>query len=254
MIMILSGTQDGREIVDMLQNLKYPLLVTTATAYGAELIPKNNRSIVIHKKLSKEEMQEMIINKNIKILIDATHPYAVEVSQNAIEVCKKKNVLYIRFQRKESLLSQYEHRIYYASDYEEAANRINTLKGNVLLTTGSKTLEIFTQSVDTNRLFPRVLPVSDVIKKCENLDIKPSHIIAMQGPFSTQMNVEIIKKCKIDILVSKDSGDYGGTMQKLEAAKLMNIFVVMIQRPKLNYPHVFDNIEDMINKVRIAYE
>ncbi|WP_053956642.1 cobalt-precorrin-6A reductase [Inediibacterium massiliense] len=254
MIMILSGTQDGREIVDQLQNLGYPLLVTTATAYGAELIPKNNTSTVIHKKLSKEEMEEIIINKNVKILIDATHPYAVEVSQNAIDVCKKMNICYLRFQRKESLLFQYEEIIDYVSDYEEAADKLNTLNGNILLTTGSKTLEVFTKKIDIDRLFPRVLPVSNVIQKCEDLNIKPSHIIAMQGPFSTQMNMEIIKKYKIDILVSKDSGDYGGTIQKLEAAKKMNVFVVMIQRPKLNYPHVFDHIDYIIDKVRKIYE
>ncbi|QEK11819.1 cobalt-precorrin-6A reductase [Crassaminicella thermophila] len=253
MIMVLSGTKDGREVVKLLLECGYPLIVTTATTYGASLIEKKELCTVIPKKLSKKEMEKLIVNKKIKLLIDATHPYAEEVSENAMKACENTNIIYYRYERKKSKIDVYKEIIQYVPSYEKAVEKLKDFKGNILLTTGSKTLEMFANCLDESRLFPRVLPVSDVIKKCEMLKIKPSNIIAMQGPFSMEMNMEMIKKYKIDILVSKESGNMGGTLEKLEAAKKMKIPVLLIERPKIEYKNILSSVEDLMNKVSEIY-
>ncbi|MCT4607381.1 MAG: cobalt-precorrin-6A reductase [Marinisporobacter sp.] len=253
MIMVLSGTKDGRELVKSFLDKGDHLVVTTATDYGGTLIEKNELCTIIPKKLNKKEMEELIIEKNIKVLIDATHPYAVEVSQNAMDACENTNILYFRYQREKANLDKYKELVQYVSNYERAVERLKKIDGNILLTTGSKTLELFAKNLPKEKLFPRVLPVSTMIKKCESLGIKPSNIIAMQGPFSTEMNMEMIKKYQIDILVSKESGDIGGTIEKLESAKRMNIPVLLIERPKVAYKNVFEDRNLLMKKVSEAY-
>ncbi|QXM05657.1 precorrin-6A reductase [Crassaminicella indica] len=253
MIMILSGTKDGREIVSILLDKGYPLIVTTATAYGGTLIEKNDLCSIISKKLNREEMERLIIEKKVEVLIDATHPYAVEVSKNAMDACENTKTIYFRFQRENVDLDQYKNLIKYAFTYEEGVEILKKIDGNILLTTGSKTLDIFAKDLKKERLFPRVLPVSKVIKSCEQLGIKPSNIIAMQGPFSIEMNMEMIKKYKIDVMVSKESGDIGGIIQKLEAAKRMEIPVILIKRPNIVYKNIFENMKLLIEKVSEIY-
>ncbi|MBF8983578.1 cobalt-precorrin-6A reductase [Lutibacter sp. B2] len=253
MILILSGTQDAREIIDLLLEKSYPLIITTATSYGASLISQHPLCEVIAKKCNQHEIEEIIKDRKVKLLIDATHPYATEVSKNAMNACEHSNIFYFRYQRNESELDDYKGFIQYVIDYEEAAEKLKDIKGNILLTTGSKTLETFAKKLDPNRLFPRVLPTSDVILKCEKLNILPSNIIAMQGPFSIDMNLEIIKKYNIEVIVTKESGTIGGTLEKIEAAKSSKSQILMIKRPSLNYKNRYNNINELIEKVGEVY-
>jgi len=253
MILVLSGTKDGREIVYRLRDRGFKLIVTTATDYGKSLYEEENGLSVVSKRLDYFGMVKLIKDNSIKLAIDATHPYADKVSNNILEACNHLNIKYIRYQRKESRAEKYLDIIEWVKDYEEAAERLIRTEGNILLTTGSKTLEIFSNRVKLERLYPRVLPTSDVIKKCEEIGFKPSNVIAMQGPFSKEMNMEIIKKYNIKILVTKDSGRVGGTAEKLEAAKQMEVSVIMISRPQVNQEVYFEDIDELVDKVSEIY-
>jgi precorrin-6A/cobalt-precorrin-6A reductase len=249
MIFIISGTQDGRELVKQFAAKGYPLIVSTATAYGASLVEYSENCQVVHQRLNREQLIDFMNQHNVKILIDATHPYAVEVSLNAMDACEHLQIPYIRFERSQSNDSDYQDIVYPVNGYEEAAKYLSNIQGNILLTTGSKTLEIFTNIIEKHRIFARVLPTCDVLGKCENLGLKPSNIIAMQGPFSKNMNIEMMKKYNIQVLVTKDSGDIGGALDKLEAAHEMGISVVMIMRPAMDYPNVYRSFSHIMDKV-----
>ncbi len=253
MILVLSGTKDGREIVYKLKDKGFSIIVTTATEYGKSLYGEEKGLKVISKRFDYEEMKLLLKDNSIKLAVDATHPYADKVSDNIYKACKALNIQYMRYQRKESGLGEYEGIIQWAKDYDEASKILSRAQGNALLTTGSKTLDIFSNRISPDRLYPRVLPTSNILEKCEALGFKPSNIIAMQGPFSKAMNIEMINKYDIDILVSKDSGQVGGTIEKLEAAKEMNIPVIIISRPRNQEELVFNSIDELIDKVSEIY-
>ena len=107
MILVLGGTSDSIEICNLLnkQNLSY--FVSVTTAYGEELARRCTDKVLL-KKLTIEDMVDFIKENKIDKVIDATHPYAVEVSTNAIKACELSNIKYIRFER-ESLINQIDY-------------------------------------------------------------------------------------------------------------------------------------------------
>ena len=253
MILVLSGTNDGRLVVENLLNEGYQIIVTTATDLGATLMEGHDHMAVVVGRLNGAEIKNFIMEKKIRLVIDATHPFAVEVSDNAMAACEEVGIQYLRFQRNACNVEEYLNQVIRAEDYEDAAKKLRDIEGNILLTTGSKSLEIFAEALDVKRLFPRILPMGNGISKCEGLGFSTANIIAMQGPFSQEMNEEIIKKYNIKILVTKESGVTGGVDCKLKAAEKLNIAVMVIDRPKQKFSNIVHSVDELIGKVRELY-
>jgi precorrin-6A/cobalt-precorrin-6A reductase len=83
------------------------------------------------------------------------------------------------------------------------------------------------------RVVVRVLPDHQVIEKVRSMGVAPKDIVAMQGPFSKEMNRITFKMYNASVIVTKDSGRAGGTDTKIAAALQLKIPVVLIKRPKL---------------------
>lgn len=248
MILVLGGTIDSRHLYEKLKNENKSFMFTTATEYGKSLIDLNDKKI-LSERLSKEELLHLIKEEKIRVVIDTTHPYAYIISKNAMEACEEMKINYVRFERKKEDINKFENIIIKAKDYKDAAKKASKLEGNIILTTGSKTLDIFVEEINLQRIYPRVLPTSSMIKRCEDLGFKPYQIIGMQGPFSTEMNKDLIDKYEIKVLVTKDSGKVGGLMEKLQAAYEKNVKVIFIDRPNLKYKNLYDNMELLLKKV-----
>ena len=115
---------------------------------------------------------------------------------------------------------------------EEAAAWLAGTEGNVLLTTGSKELRVFTSVPDyRERLFARVLSLPSVVASCADLGFQGKNLICMQGPFSEEMNIALIHQTKAKYLVTKDTGREGGFPEKESAAKACGCRMIIIRRP-----------------------
>ena len=148
---------------------------------------------------------------DIRIFVDATHPYAVNVSCNAMTACAAAGLPYIRYERDVTDIS-YEN-VHLVHGYEEACETCARLGKTVFLTTGSRNLERFVKApaLKDCTLIARVLPTAEVVELCEKLGLTPAQIIAMQGPFSREMNRSMYEKYGADVIVTKNSGMVGGT-------------------------------------------
>ncbi|SDZ13646.1 precorrin-6A/cobalt-precorrin-6A reductase [Proteiniborus ethanoligenes] len=251
MILVLSGTADGRKIIEILSNIGYSIIASTATEYGKLLVEANNNSVeIVSKRLEKPDMEKLILKKGIKYIVDATHPYAENVSINAIAASKSTGIEYLRFERKGRLYSG----VQYFSSYNSAIMHLKETKGNILLTTGSNKLHIFTSSLDISRLYARVLPTYSVLKKCEDLGLLPKQIIAIQGPFTKEFNKAMYENYRIESMVTKDSGDVGGTTEKIQGALETGVNVILIQRPNIEYTNLCNSIEEVIEIVNKRYK
>lgn len=245
-IIVIAGTYDARQIISRLSQNNIKVAATVTTSFGRELIDRDSNVRVYEKVLSKEEMNEFILKSQVKCLIDASHPYAEVVSLNAMDLCKNANISYLRFERKVSKANS--KKILYAKDYNEAAHIAKELPGNILLTTGSKTLDIFLKMGEdfVKRLYVRILPDSKVIAKCEEAGLSKGNIIAMKGPFSEEFNIDMLKHIDAKIMVTKDSGDIGGTDEKINAALKLDVITILIERPQINYEMKVSDIEEVV--------
>ena len=235
MILVLGGTSDSLEICDRInkyEDLPYTLSVTTS--YGEDLARKHAKN-VITGKLTKEDMVRFIEKNNINKIIDATHPYAIEVSKNAIQCAKELNIDYLRYERK-SLIEDisYENK-YIVSSIEEACKIAREKGRNIFIGTGSKNLPKIVE----------LIPDRNLILSCESLGLNADSIIAMKGPFSQSINEEFYKHYNVDIVVTKESGIAGGFLEKVNACETLQIPVVIITREKINYPLVVNEIDEL---------
>ena len=121
----------------------------------------------------------------------------------------------------------------------------------MFLTTGSRNLERFVKApaLKDCTLIARVLPTAEVVELCEKLGLTPAQIIAMQGPFSREMNRSMYEKYGADVIVTKNSGMVGGTDEKFQAAEDLGLPVVVIDRPVLDYPHLAHTFEEVLKFV-----
>ena len=250
MIFTAAGTQDGREIVRRLCAAGYDVAASVVSSYGQQLIAEQRetgggRLLINDTPLDEDGLRAFFREHGIRTFVDATHPYAVNVSRNAMTACAAAGIPYIRFERDLTKIS-YEN-VHLVHSYEEAAEAAARLGKNVFLTTGSRNLERFVRAepLADCTLIARVLPTTEVIALCEGLGLTPAQIIAMQGPFSRELNRAMYEKYKADVIVTKNSGTIGGTDAKFQAAEDLDLPVVVIDRPVLDYPHLTHSFEEV---------
>lgn len=244
MILVLGGTSDSIEICNLLNEKQVDYVISVTTAYGEELARKCTDKVIL-KKLTLEDMIEYINMNNIKKIIDSTHPYAVEVSTNAIKASQVTNIKYIRFER-ESLIKEIDYKNkYIVSDIDEACEIANKIGKNIFIGTGSKNLYLYKEKIKNKNLIPRVLPTSQVLISCEELGFNADNIIAMKGPFSVEMNEATYKQYNIDLVITKESGEAGGFLEKIKACENLNIPVIIIKRKEMSYPNTIGKIKEL---------
>lgn len=228
-ILIFAGTTEGRRLTEYMAGCGVSVHACTATQYGESMLPFRENVTVSHERMGYEEMCGLIRSFSPSYVIDATHPYAREVTENVRNACRSCSVSCLRLVRERG---ERGSGIICAEDTEEAVCLLEKTAGNILVTTGSKELEKYTYLTDyRERLYVRVLPSSESVAKCEGLGIKGRHLICMQGPFSAEMNAAVIREFSISCMVTKESGAAGGYPQKYEAARAAGIRMIVIGRP-----------------------
>lgn len=237
MIWVIAGTLDGRNLaVTVRETTGEPVFVSVVSQYGAQLAA--HEGVEVHTgRLDKEAMKDIIASKQIRLLIDASHPYAAIVTATAREAAADMRIPFLRFERKEVPLPAYD-KLHHVSNEVEAAQLAGelakTLHKRVYLTTGSKTMHIFAKAealLDVE-VWTRVLPTAEVLTMMEDLGVSPKRIIAMQGPFSYDMNRVMFADTKADVVVMKNSGLVGGSDTKLQAAIDLGLHIILIDRPE----------------------
>jgi precorrin-6A/cobalt-precorrin-6A reductase len=198
--------------------------------------------------LNKDELVETLKEKNINVLVDATHPFASQATINAINASKSVGIKYIRFERPsiDIVEDPLIHKVF--SFQEASAKALELTDSRVLHLAGVSTLKPVIGKIDPSRLFARVLPSLDSIQKCLDLGLKQENIIALQGTFSKKFNKALMKEYNISLIITKESGEIGGTLSKISAALDLGLDIVIVARPEVKeveYESVFNNIDDL---------
>lgn len=227
-LIIFGGTKEGREIANFcdLHGIKAVLYV--ATDYGKEVLEEYASVEVCARRLTVDEMVE-VFEKEPCIIFDATHPFAKLVSQNIKEACKNTSKEYIRVERGNIDINQFTDLKYQFFDSQaEVCDFLKSQEGNIFLSTGSKEVGVFADIRE--RVYVRVIPDEQSLKLCADAGISKSNIIAMQGPFSKELNESLLKEYHIRYMVTKESGEGVGYEEKLQACESLGIQALIIKR------------------------
>ncbi|OKP72690.1 precorrin-6x reductase [Paenibacillus sp. P3E] len=253
MIFMLCGTSDARELALTLSREGFRLLASVVTVSGAERL----EAAGIPARVGRLDQQGMIAclrENGCSAIIDASHPFAQEAHAHAMGAAAALGLPYLRYERR-SVSYDKHPRLIVVHSYEEAARRAKQLEGSIMLTTGGKTLEIFTEQLlgdSAIRLTVRLLPCLENIQKCLSLGIEQRNIIALQGPFSRELNEALYRQYGTHVMVTKESGAEGSLDEKVYAALDMGICVILIARPQTVFgdsSRVYQSFEEMVSAV-----
>lgn len=242
-ICIFAGTTEGRRLAEYLSGQLVDVCACVATEYGSALMPQGVE--VLMGRLDGDAMRRLFEARRFDLVIDATHPFATLASDTIAEACAATGTEYLRLNRDGGGAAD----AVVVDSIQGAADFLKTHPGAALLTTGSKELAPYTEVENyRERFYIRVLPMAASIEACAAAGFAPAHIIAMQGPFSVDMNAATLKAVSAAWLVTKASGKNGGFDEKLEAARLAGARCIVIgqpeQRPGLDYAGVIRRLNE----------
>lgn len=219
MILMISGMGEGNRIYDQL------------TAEGLSVMRVNTFHFTAAEKM-RDGLNQIFAQNQVELLLDASHAFPEGLSGKIRDICRDSGIPYIKYVRKELELPD-SPLIIPVYTWEEAVLKSGDHGDTVFLTTGSYNLEGFLENpgLTGKRIVVRLLPNHKVIQRVEALGIPSKDIIAMQGPFTRELNRAMFKMYRASVIVTKDSGKKGGTDSKISAALSLNIPVVVIKRP-----------------------
>jgi precorrin-6x reductase len=255
MILLLSGTSEGRLLSARLraEGLSFVASVTTPEARHlfAELDPPPE---VLVKQLSGEAMVRFLRERHVRVILDATHPFAQRISEKAIQVAAQEEIPYVRYERPTTspspFLPEWEGgELITVPDIEMAAQVCLQRGSRVFLTTGTKTLLVFREVMACKWVMARILPTIASLSQALEAGLPPAQILALRGPFSQELECALLRQYGIDLLVTKDSGAAGGVDTKLAAAAALQVPAVVVSRPLVTYPNLCHDLEQAVQTV-----
>ncbi len=256
-LLLFAGTTEGRTLSESLSAAGIRHTICVATAYG-EIVLKAHPLVEIHQgRMNQEQIAALIATENTSeegyaAVVDATHPFAQDVTRNIKAAVEGGNIPYFRLQRNCAILQEHKgmERFTYFETNEACAKALEQTEGNILLTTGSKELSKYCVSAQVKqRLYVRVLPSVESLSLCMEQGIRGKQIIAMQGPFTMEMNEAILRQYHISHLVTKESGVSGGYLEKLEAAQRTGVHMFVIGCPTQEQGYSLEEVCSRLEKI-----
>ena len=255
-VWILSGTSDGPVIANRLLELNYSVFASVLTYKAGQAYIENPKLHIITGKLNNKDQIINFIKKNkIKCVVDATHPFAVIISENLNIACREINIPLLLFERKS--LTNTTNNFFYIDDLKDI-NNVDLNNKNILLAIGSRLLNN-TANYYTNckaNVYTRVLPTYESITKAFGSCIKNSNIAILEPSKKNESTLEK-KLCdfwEIDYVLCRESGSYSQkNWENIVSGSKMKLFLVKRPKVKNYYSHSFNKYENLIDHIIREY-
>lgn len=222
-ILLLGGTTEAREISEVLAkcaNSEAVMSLAGATSIpGAYPLP-----LRIGGFGGAEGLSRYLVENQIDLLVNATHPYANRMWQNAIDAARQAGVPLVIFHRPEWAPTAAD-RWSYARDVDAVVSKLRRVRArNVFLPLGRKELIKF-EAVPKHRYLIRAIETFD-----PPLDLPHVTYVKARPPFDKVAEIALMKRHKIDLMVVKNSGG-SASYAKMIAARELGIDTMVIRRP-----------------------
>lgn len=246
-IWLIGGTSESAEIAQTIINQDLSCVVSVATSHGKNLYPIKSNLTVKIGKLTFESLPEFCEQEQIIAIIDASHPHAIKISQQAIKIAQEKAIPYLRYERSPVILN---NKVIELDNFETLIKGDFLPNKRVLLTIGYQALPLFKPWHDQAQLYARILPRREALNVALESGFKEDHLIALRPPINAALEKALWQQWKINLVVSKASGKQGGEDIKAIVASQLGIPLIIIKRPPITYPQQTEKISDIINFCR----
>jgi precorrin-6A/cobalt-precorrin-6A reductase len=226
-ILILGGTTEAVQLAAALSEQRPDLDLTIALAGATENPAEVPCRVRVGSFGGTEGLTEFLRHQGISAVIDATHPFAAQITRNADLACQAANVPCLHLDRPAWSLPE-DTDVVFVPDALEAARLVARTSGAAFITIGRKHLDAFNGLANVHlvvRLLEPAVPPDDPPGSLEN-----TTFVYGRPPFTMEDEVALMRAHKIDTLVSKASGGEA-TRSKIDAAALIGARIVLIRRP-----------------------
>lgn len=229
-VLVVGGTSETRPLVERLLSGGHEVLVSQATEVDLDL-PTDGRLSLRRGRLDRDGFRHLLAESGTTRVVDASHPFAVELHRELAGACALQGIPRIRFERPVS--SMRGNGVQEVPDHRTAALAATRHGKPVLLTTGSRNLLAYVEAARAASvpLFARVLPGIESEDACRRAGLAPERIEFARGPFSVAQTRDLLRRWGIGVLVAKDGGMASGLAERLEAACREDVPVVLVRRP-----------------------
>lgn len=270
-VWLIGGTSESGQLARAISQSRLPCTVSVTASSARSLYPPDPTIRVLVGKLDTLEIRRFLQQEGIVAILDASHPYAIAISQLAISAAAECKIPYLRYERpsiQEDKTQEYKknHKVAggAAPDRELQHNLLSTnadyadysapgqidrvanfetllactfLEGKrVLLTLGYRTLPLFQPWQDRCTLFARILPSVTALETALAAGFAPDRLMALRPPVPIQLERVLWQHWQIRVVITKASGAPGGEDVKRQLAAELGVRLVIIDRPVLDYP------------------
>ncbi len=254
-VWILSGTADGPIIANKLLELKFTVFVSVVSYRGSKAYPLNkNLYIKIGRLNNVTEIQKFIKKNNIKHVIDATHPFAIEISKSLITACVQFDKPVLRFERSLNNINFDNNSTFQIiDDFKDIKG--SEIKGkNLLLAIGSRSIDKVASYYKTlgANIFARIIATPKSVLEGLSSCIENSNIAILNPTKLNSFRIEyfLCEYWNIDYIICRESGGYP---QKLweEISYSSQIKLFLLKRPKVRNKLIFSSYDDLIRNINL---
>jgi len=230
MILIFGGTTEGKKAAKILDFINEPYFYSTKTANRLELKGK-----AIHGAMDHDAISEFCRKNAIRLLVDAAHPFAVQLHRNIDSAAREFKIPVLRYEREYPEMTAQKN-IRFFNSFEQLSEAILQSKlQKIVALTGVQTIPVLKKVWKKRQCYFRILNTTQSKTKAQESGIPGEYIIPMSPSDNAAELLSLAQTTKAELLLSKESGISGYITAKTEVARQLNISLWIVKRPVL--PH-----------------
>lgn len=223
MILILGGTTEGRKGAETLDKAGKTFFYSTKNA-RQEIVSSN--AVRLTGALDETGMESLCREKGIRLIVDAAHPFASRLHATVAVVGRRLNLPVVRYERR---FPERDPRLIWCEDFEDAVKKLQQYGIKRLLAlTGVQTIDKLKGFWLEHDSWFRILDREDSIEKAIRTGFNVENLLFYQDDGDIEV---LLKKINPDAIITKESGESGGFLKKVNEALDKGVKVFVVCRP-----------------------
>lgn len=229
MILVFGGTTEGRMVAQLLQTIQLPFFYSTKTGVRQD-VPAH---YCIAGAKNIEEIEYFCKSKDIKLIIDAAHPFASELHHNIAKVASNTGIETLRIEREPIDVADYAHVTIFDSFESLTEAFCKSTYNKALALTGVQTISKLQKAWQEKQIYFHILDTPHSAETAIKSGIDKKFIIPEDAMLSEKRMLELINETDAAVVLTKESGQSGGLLAKIKVTQQAGIPLWIIARPSM---------------------